>query len=143
MLMRANVRNVVATCLLIWGPALASAAELSPCPSSPNCVSSGADKGDEHYVAPLAGKGNRQASLDALTAILDSLPRVEWEKISDSEIKATFTSLIFRFTDDVNLIIEPDGSVQVRSASRVGYSDLGANRRRVEQLRIKMSQTTF
>ena len=44
---------------------------------------------------------------------------------------AEFTSVIFRFVDDVEFLLDADSlSIHVRSASRVGYSDLGANRAR-------------
>lgn len=111
---------------------------LSPCPSSPNCVSS-MESGDRH-VAPLTGKGSVDASLEALTKVLNDLPRVSWEQVAPGRIEATFTSALFRFVDDVTFILNEDGSIDVRSASRVGYYDFGANRRRVETLRDALSQ---
>ena len=113
---------------------MAAELKLAPCPNSPNCVSSQATD-DGHRVAPLPGRDTVAASAQALTKVLDSLPRVKWQQPADNQITATFTSLIFRFVDDVNFIIRDDGKIDVRSASRVGYSDLGANRRRVEHLR--------
>ena len=107
---------------------------LPPCPKSPNCVSSQASD-ESHHVAPLPGRDSITASAQALTKVLDSLPRVKWQQPADNHITATFTSLIFRFVDDVEFIIRDHGKIDVRSASRVGYSDLGANRRRVEHLR--------
>lgn len=133
---------------------------LKPCPSSPNCVSSEADKKDkEHYVAPLTYSG--LAPEDALKKLRDVVGKMSRAKLveeHDLELHYTFTTLIFRFVDDVNLLVVPDrsssqvtaegtsvqaepsapstsGTVQVRSASRVGYSDLGTNRRRVEEIR--------
>jgi uncharacterized protein (DUF1499 family) len=49
---------------------------------------------------------------------------------------ATFTSKVFRFVDDVELRLDPQNNcIQVRSASRIGYSDLGVNRQRIDKLR--------
>lgn len=118
--------------------ALASDALLPPCPDSPNCVSS-LESGD-HQVDALAGKGSREASLAALAAALDSLPRVDWQQAGDNRIEATFTSLVFRFVDDVTFVIHEGGRIDVRSASRVGHYDFGANRKRVEMLRDMLDQ---
>lgn len=124
--------------LLASSLALASDAMLPPCPDSPNCVSS-LESGD-HQVGALAGKGSREASLSALAAALDSLPRVNWQQAGDNRIEATFTSLVFRFVDDVVFVIHEDGRIDVRSASRVGHYDFGANRKRVEMLRDMLDQ---
>lgn len=123
---------------LASGLALASDTLLPPCPDSPNCVSS-LENGD-HHVAALAGKGSRDASLAALASALDSLPRVDWQQVGEDRIEATFTSLVFRFVDDVTLVVHEDGRIDVRSASRVGHYDFGANRRRVEMLRDMLNQ---
>ena len=111
---------------------------LPDCPSSPNCVSSQASD-EAHRVAPLVAGSNVAESAAMLTAVLDSLPRVEWTASTDNVIEATFKTRIMRFTDDVLFHIDDDGMIQVRSASRVGYSDLGANRSRVEMLREKLA----
>lgn len=116
----------------------ATAASLADCPKSPNCVSSQASNPDRQ-VAPLKGGDNAEEARQRLTAVLDSLPRVSWTAPTEQRIEAQFTSLIFRFTDDVVFEIEEDGTIQVRSASRIGYSDLGANRSRVEMLRERLA----
>ncbi|CAB1059228.1 hypothetical protein D1BOALGB6SA_3986 [Olavius sp. associated proteobacterium Delta 1] len=52
------------------------------------------------------------------------------------EIYANF-SLIFQFVDDVELLFSDEKNlIHVKSASRIGYSDLGANRKRVERIRL-------
>jgi uncharacterized protein (DUF1499 family) len=50
-------------------------------------------------------------------------------------LHAEVRSLVFRFVDDLEFLLQPDGLIQVRSAARSGYSDLGVNRRRVERIR--------
>ncbi len=103
---------------------------LAPPPSSPNCVSSRADESDTtHHIAPLRGTSLAQAR-DWLLA----QPRVALAEEGEGYLRFVVTSAIFRFKDDLEL--EAEGElVHVRSASRVGYSDLGANRKRVEALR--------
>jgi uncharacterized protein (DUF1499 family) len=58
----------------------------------------------------------------------------------DGYLHAEFRSRVFRFVDDVELLMDEAGhKIDVRSASRLGYSDLGVNRRRVEQLRARFA----
>lgn len=61
-----------------------------------------------------------------------------WELVqveaARGRIEAVATSLLFGFKDDVLILVEPhrDGAVvQMRSASRIGRSDLGQNARRL------------
>lgn len=113
---------------------------LAPCPGSPNCVSSLATT-DKQRVEPLAVSDNRETSMARLKAMLDTQPRVEYDVVGESRIQARFKSLVLRFTDDVTFFVRETGVVEVRSASRVGYWDLGANRRRVESLREQLAET--
>ncbi len=112
---------------------------LAPCPDSPNCVSSLATD-EERRVAPLQVAETRKASMARLQALLRQLPRVEFDVVGQSRIQARFSSRILRFVDDVTFYVREDGVVEVRSASRVGYWDLGANRRRVESLREQLAE---
>jgi uncharacterized protein (DUF1499 family) len=112
---------------------------LAPCPDSPNCVSSLATDEDRR-VAPLKVAQTRQASMVRLQALLRQLPRVEFDVVGQSRIQARFSSRLLRFVDDVTFYVREDGMVEVRSASRVGYWDLGANRRRVESLREQLAE---
>lgn len=112
---------------------------LAPCPNSPNCVSSlAADP--RHHVDPLPSAGDRAASLALLIDTLAEIPRVEMEPVGPARLQARFTSRLLRFVDDVTFYVHDNGRIEVRSASRVGYWDLGANRRRVETLRERLQQ---
>lgn len=107
---------------------------LAVCGSKPNCVSSVQDPSDDHYIEPI-NIGSRSA--EDIAQVVESLGGVVTS--NDGKIlQATFTSGIFRFVDDVQMMIEDD-KLQVRSSSRVGHSDLGANRKRVERLREGLS----
>ena len=53
---------------------------------------------------------------------------------------AEFTSTIMGYVDDVEFLYDAASSVtHVRSASRLGYSDMGANRKRIEAIRNALS----
>ena len=111
---------------------------LAPCPSSPNCVSSLATD-DGHRIASLAISGDAAAQMAALLAVVHDLPRTEIKAQTDHYLWVVFTSRLLRFRDDVEFLCGTDGAVQVRSASRLGYSDLGVNRARVEMIRAKLT----
>lgn len=111
---------------------------LPPCPSSPNCVSSEADTGDaRHHLPPLRMPEQLAlgAAMDAVEAALRSQPRVRIVTRSDTFLHATDTSRLFRFVDDVHVRIDAGARMlHVRSASRVGYGDMGVNRKRATAL---------
>jgi len=108
---------------------------LAGCPNSPNCVSTEATD-DEHLIAPLTFAGTATEAMARLKNIIESMPRTNIVSADESYLHAEFTTLIFRYTDDVEFQVnEDDNTIQVRSASRTGYSDLGANKTRVEAIR--------
>ena len=109
--------------------------KLSECPDSPNCVSSQtAKKG--HTIEPLSYKGSISDAKQALLSVISSLPRTKIITDNDRYIYVTFTSRLMRFVDDVEFLFDDTNKqIHVRSASRVGYSDMGVNRKRVENLR--------
>ena len=110
------------------------ASELPPCPGSPNCVSSQAED-ESRRVAPIQGGPSGEAAQSALLAELESRPRVNITVNEPGRVEAEFSSAVFGFIDDVLFLIKEDGTIHLRSASRVGYWDMGANRRRVESRR--------
>ncbi|HEV8243698.1 MAG TPA: DUF1499 domain-containing protein [Nitrospirales bacterium] len=110
---------------------------LKPCPSSPNCVSSLAEDAP-HRVLPLSWTGElTQAKARLRQAVLaagDATFVVE----ADTYWHLEFRSRVFRFVDDVEFLFDREHRlIHVRSASRVGYSDLGVNRKRVETIRAR------
>lgn len=108
---------------------------LRPCPSSPNCVASeGADA--DHAIAALPYHGDRTATERAMVAALATLPRSAIQRRQGDYWHATQVSALFRFIDDIELRFDDAAQlIQIRSGSRVGYSDMGVNRKRVEALR--------
>ncbi len=108
---------------------------LRGCPKRPNCVSSEA-KDERHAVEPFHLKGDPKDSWPIIRDEIASMPRWRIVKATDSYIHVECKSRIFRFIDDLELSLNSStGIVSIRSASRTGYSDFGANRRRVELLR--------
>lgn len=103
---------------------------LAPCPDSPNCVSSNANKVDkEHYIKPLPPLWKE------LPTVLKN-QNITIIKQEPYYIYATSTSFLFRFVDDVEFYYQPQkNTIAVRSASRLGHSDLGVNRKRIETIR--------
>ena len=108
---------------------------LTPCPTSPNCVSSQSSDLN-HLVEPIPYSGALEGAKAQILHVLTSLPRTTIVKNEAHYVHAECRSLIFRFTDDVEFLFDDEHKViHVRSASRVGYSDLGVNRQRVENIR--------
>lgn len=99
------------------------------CPDSPNCVSS-AETRDSHHIAPIT------ASLGAIRQVLQEMPEANIVSEEGNYLYAEFTSRLMGFVDDVEFFTDPATDItQVRSASRLGTSDLGVNRKRIEAIR--------
>lgn len=108
---------------------------LAPCPSSPNCVSSQSEDPD-HYIQAIAYKGDSKEALNKLKSIINSQPRTKIITQSDNYLYAEFSSRWMGYVDDVEFSINT-GMIDVRSASRLGESDLGVNRQRIENIRTQ------
>jgi len=108
---------------------------LKPCPRSPNCVSS-YQKNGSHYVEPLYFKGKKEDALKTLLSVIKSMKRMKIILSDVHYIHAECKSLFFKFVDDIEFYFDKsDRVIHIRSASRIGYSDLGANKKRVEAIR--------
>jgi uncharacterized protein (DUF1499 family) len=108
---------------------------LAPCPASPNCVST--EAGDSaHQIEPIPWGGTAEEALVAIRAALAKMPRTTVVTAEGNYLHAEARSLLFRFVDDVEFLVDPAQKlIHFRSASRIGYSDLGANRARMERFR--------
>jgi uncharacterized protein (DUF1499 family) len=113
---------------------------LPACPNSPNCVSSQATDAD-HFIAPFKIIGDVEQAWPELKKILLKQSRMVITDETAETLHAQATSLVFRFVDDVDVILDADAKViHIRSASRVGYSDFGVNRNRVDTLRLALQR---
>ncbi|OYE05548.1 DUF1499 domain-containing protein [Nostoc sp. 'Peltigera membranacea cyanobiont' 232] len=111
---------------------------LSSCPASDNCVvSQNADS--KQTINPITYHLDRNAAREILLKVISVVPRTEIVEQTPNYIHALSKSRIFKFVDDVEFYLPPNESViHLRSASRVGESDLGVNRRRMEQIRLAL-----
>lgn len=114
---------------------LVSPRTLAPCPSSPNCVSTKAqDEG--HAIAPFRYRKSLTEAKAALKTTVTALPRTKLVEEDEAYLHYEFTSLIMRFVDDVEFLFDDETKIiHFRSASRIGHSDFGVNRKRMEHLR--------
>lgn len=120
-------------------PGLANG-QLAPCPNKPNCVSSESSPSDNHSIAAIS-----------ITPTMGEEPLLKVKEViellggdvnysDDNYLASTFTSDLFGFVDDVEFRVDQGSDLlHVRSASRVGYSDQDANRKRVEQIRVLLT----
>ncbi len=128
---------LVTGCATTTGPELGviNDGKLSPCPVTPNCVSSDATD-DAHSIQPLVLKSNSEAAWQALSTYLKTDSSYTIIRQGSDYLRAEARTPLFRFVDDVEFHLRAQqGQIAMRSASRFGYSDLGTNRRRLEGVR--------
>jgi uncharacterized protein (DUF1499 family) len=119
---------------------LMSTSPLSPCPKSPNCVSSQVAPSDSHYIAPFKVH-KMENPIPFLQQIIAVHSRVKPIVLTEDYLHFTYTSWLFGFIDDVEFLYDRENSlIHVRSASRTGWWDLGANRRRINGIRKEWEQ---
>jgi uncharacterized protein (DUF1499 family) len=143
---------VVATALAVYFAVLSALAKrpenlgvqpdgkLLACPNKPNCVSTFAAD-PEHAMAPIRFEGDPQAAWKRLRAAVAESPRTVVVADDGRYMHVEFRSLIFRFPDDVEFLLDPEKRlIHFRSASRAGYSDLGVNRARMQKIAERMAE---
>lgn len=107
--------------------------KLASCPGTPNCVNSQSEQPQEK-IEPLP-----LVAIADLKSLIESLDRTNIVEATDTYLYAEFTSKLMGFVDDVEFYRDTNANVvHVRSASRLGKSDLGANRKRIEMIREKL-----
>jgi len=145
--------RVLVTCLLALvaaggvGLSLASrsrppsglvAGALRPCPAAPTAVSSQAAD-PEHAVAPLRVVGDPHQAFARAVSVVEGWPRSELLVLQERYAHFEITSAWLRLRGDLELALDVDGGrIDVRAAARVGQTDFGANRSRVERLRAAL-----
>ncbi|MBW4542726.1 MAG: DUF1499 domain-containing protein [Myxacorys chilensis ATA2-1-KO14] len=111
---------------------------LSPCPATPNCVCS-QDSDSAHHIEPLKLSSPETAIAD-LKRTIEALPKTKIVEESNDYLYAQFTSKLMGYVDDVEFYVDRAANViHVRSASRLGKSDLGVNRKRIELIRTQLA----
>jgi len=112
---------------------------LSPCPSSPNCVSSQSDDG-RHRIDPIRFTSTPGEAMDRLKKVIQGMKRTNLVKETSNYLHVEFRTLL-SFVDDVEFYADESQKViHLRSASRLGYWDLGVNRKRMEAIRAEFGK---
>ncbi len=128
--------------LLASAPVRGGTPRLPPCASGLRCVHSGSSPGSTAFIAPLPASPTEEETLDQLRAVLKAEPRATVLRDAPPYLHAQFVTRIWRFRDDTEFRYDADeGVLHVRSESRIGGSDLGANRARVERIRVALQQS--
>ena len=117
--------------------------QLKKCPDSPNCVNSQIQN-NKYFIQPIIINAASFEAKKYIIKVLENLKQSKIVVVEDNYIRAEFVSKFFRFVDDVEFYFPDSDSkellIHVRSASRVGYFDLGVNRKRIENIRSKLKE---
>jgi uncharacterized protein (DUF1499 family) len=117
-----------------------SVMKLKQCPTSPNCVSS-QSQSELHKITPLLYKSSSEQAMQQIKKTILAFPRTKLIEEKEHYLHVEFRTLFFRFIDDVEIVIDDlEKVIHLRSASRVGHSDFGTNRRRIEEIKSKFMQ---
>jgi uncharacterized protein (DUF1499 family) len=114
------------------------AGSLSKCPNKPNCFSTEKKDDAAHYITPIKISQDISIELDSLHILKDTIRDMggSIEDESEDYFASTFESGVFGFVDDFEIRIDTkENLIHIRSASRVGHSDMGANKKRIKLLK--------
>jgi uncharacterized protein (DUF1499 family) len=119
--------------------AMTAARQDLACPGTPNCVSTEATLESQQMASVPFADAPEAAQARARTALLQE-PRTRIVRDEPGVLEAESKSFLFRFVDDVRVVIDVDARVfRFRSASRVGRSDLGVNRKRMARVSVRLT----
>ena len=108
---------------------------LASCPDSPNCVCT-LNNSEEHAIAPYRYRKTLDEAKAVLKQVFSERSRTELVQEEAAYLHYEVRSLLFRFVDDVEILFDDTSkTIHFRSASRVGHSDFGVNRKRMEEVR--------
>ena len=106
-----------------------------PCPNTPNCVSTQATE-KEHKIEPIEYAGTLNEAKEKVEKIINSLKRSKIITNKENYIHIEFRTALFRFVDDVEFLFnDSEKVIHFRSLARLGYSDMGVNRKRMERIK--------
>jgi uncharacterized protein (DUF1499 family) len=113
--------------------------KLMDCPDSPNCVSTQGTSQVSQQMEAVPFEGPVDAAIKRIKQTVEAnFPRATLVTETERYLHYEFRSLIFRFVDDVEFYVDESRMIQFRSASRVGHSDMGANRKRMNKIVEKL-----
>jgi uncharacterized protein (DUF1499 family) len=112
---------------------LTTQGRLHPCLPSPNCVCC-CHNDPTHYIAPLSYTSDE--SLNQIQAFLSAHYTTQVIQRTPDYLHVVVTTPLMHYKDDLEFAVDRQKkTIRVRSASRIGYSDGGINRARIEALR--------
>lgn len=115
---------------------------LAKCPDSPNCVCTQATD-PEHKIEPIRFEGDPQSAFRRIQSSITMMPRIQVVSADFPYLHAEAHTPLMNFIDDVEFVVDQATSmIHFRSASRLGHSDLGVNRGRMEQFRLIFARST-
>jgi len=132
-----GVMGILIFCMGCKAPEIGlTPAGLAPCPDSPNCVTSQAKTGKQ-AVRPLTYSTDRATAFAKIKQIVSNQDNATIVAETNDYLHAEFRSKFMGFVDDMEFWFPEDQAViHLRSASRLGYSDFGVNRKRVQHIRV-------
>ncbi len=111
--------------------------QLAPCPDTPNCVTTQQGNPDQQ-MEPLRYTTSQEEAQARLLQIVEAMPRSRIIADQPGYIAVEYRSPTFGFPDDTEFLFDAENNViHFRSAARLGRSDLGVNRERMEEIRQK------
>jgi len=114
--------------------------KLAPCPETPNCVSTESTDA-EHKIEPLTYNTETNIAMSTLVDVIHAMKRTKIIAQTENYLYAEFTSAFWRFVDDVEFSFDEENKIiHFRSASRLGKSDFGVNRERMEEVRKRFNE---
>ncbi|WP_417598961.1 DUF1499 domain-containing protein [Oceanospirillum sp.] len=114
---------------------------LKPCPDTPNCVASHPDTQESQKIPPILYTAEQTQAYNQMEALLtEQSDAIVITREHAHYLRADFRTPLMGFIDDVEFYFQVPGVIAVRSASRIGYSDFGVNRRRIEEIRKAFSE---
>ncbi len=105
-----------------------------PCPKSPNCISTQSTD-EKHKMNPLSYNTSLEEAKAKILKIINSLKKNKIITDTNNYLHFEFRTVLFRFVDDVEFYFDDSEKIiHFRSAARIGYSDLGVNRKRMKNI---------
>ncbi|MHA2398807.1 MAG: DUF1499 domain-containing protein [Promethearchaeota archaeon] len=105
--------------------------KFQPCPKSPNCVST-QSVDEKHKLEPLEYTGTIEEAKLKIKKIIATYKRTKLITEEQHYLHYEFRTATFKFVDDVEFYFEEAKNlIHFRSAARLGYSDLGVNKKRM------------
>lgn len=117
--------------------------KLETCHGKTSCISSFEPKTSKSYTPQIKIHGDEDKMIQTVLEYLKKTPGFKVTAFETDYIRATFTSFVFKFIDDIEFYFPGDNTLQIRSASRTGKFDFGKNRERIETIRFKYIQRSL